>query len=442
MLDLETIDLPMGWISVSLGDIGVIVTGRTPPGGDPLYYGGTTPFLTPTDMQGGRDIYTSERLLSERGRSAIERVLVPAGSVAVSCIGSQLGKTAFTRVELATNQQINTIIPAPSCDGLYIYYMLSSQQDYIRGVASGSAVPIVNKSTFSGLKILLPPLEEQRAIAEVLGALDDKIELNRQMNHTLDEMASALFKSWFVDFDPVVAKAEGSRPYGMDDATAALFPVEFVESIEGSVPLGWRWSTIGTETKVVGGSTPSTNVEAYWAGGTHAWCTPKDLSGLRDQVVLSTERRITDAGVRQISSGLLPAGAVLLSSRAPIGYTAIAEVPLAINQGFIAMICEGALPNHYVLRWTRQSMEEISGRAGGTTFAEISKQAFRPIPVLVPAPTVLRAYESRVVPWHDLVVSNIRESSTLAGLRDSLLPQLLSGEIRLKDAEKAVSEVL
>jgi type I restriction enzyme S subunit len=286
-----------------------------------------------------------------------------------------------------------------------------------------------------------PPLEEQRAIAEVLGALDDKIELNRQMNHTLEQMAAALFKSWFIDFDPIVAKADGRAPFGMDAATSALFDSDLGGTPQGPAPSGWRWSSIGREVTVVGGSTPSTASPEYW-DGPHYWCTPRDLSNLLDPVVLETERRITDAGLACISSGLLPPGAVLLSSRAPIGYTAITAVPLAINQGFIAMRCDASLPNLFVVWWTRANMDEIEARAGGTTFPEISKSAFRPIPVLVPPRAVLGAFVRRVGPWYDLVVQNIRESHTLAAVRDALLPKLLSGEIRLKQGEKAVEAVL
>jgi type I restriction enzyme S subunit len=157
-----------------------------------------------------------------------------------------------------------------------------------------------------------------------------------------------------------------------------------------------------------------------------------------DPVVLDTERRITTEGLRQISSGLLPAGTVLLSSRAPIGYIAIAEVPLAINQGFIAMKCDKQLSRHYVVNWVRENLDEVLSRAGGTTFAEISKSAFRPIPLVVPPPAVLQVFDDVVEPLHAVRVANILESRTLVELRDTLLAPLLSGELTIKAVEKAV----
>src|SRR5690606_35475768 len=132
--------------------------------------------------------------------------------------------------------------------------------------------------------------------------------------------------------------------------------------------------------------------EEYWEGGTHCWATPRDMSRLSHPVLLDTERHITDAGVDRISSGLLPEGTVLLSSRAPVGYLAVAAVPTAINQGFIAMVCDGPLPTSYILNWCNHSLDTIKARASGTTFPEISKRNFRPLPVVLPSPEVVAQY--------------------------------------------------
>lgn len=257
------------------------------------------------------------------------------------------------------------------------------------------------------------------------------------MNRTLEDSASVLFRSWFVDFAPVVAKAEGRAPFALKPDVAALFPATFQDSELGPIPKGWNIQPIGDAVKVVGGSTPSTNEPKYW-GGDIAWLTPRDLAALSDQIVLSTERQITPAGLECIGSGLLPVGTVLLSSRAPIGYTAIAEIPLAVNQGFIAIVCDGPLPNHYVIEWLRENMDTIEAHANGTTFMEISKKNFRPIPALVPPPEVLAKFSAVVGPWWRQIVHNVRETRTLAALRDTLLPKLLSGELRVRQAEKLV----
>ena len=284
-------------------------------------------------------------------------------------------------------------------DTRFTYYFLKSI-DFSR-YNSGSAQPSLNRNYIYPIRVRVPDPAEQRVIASVLSALDDKIELNRQTNESLEELAQTIFKSRFVD-------------------AAAT-----------KLPKGWRESTIGEEVRVVGGSTPSTTKPEFWAGGTHHWATPKDLAPLDSPVLLNTERKITELGLEQIGSGLLPVGTVLLSSRAPIGYMAIAEVPVAVNQGFIAMICNGTLPNHYVRLWTKQNMEAIKGRANGTTFMEISKSNFRTLPVLVPPQTLLDEFQQQIEPLHRRVVSNLEESRTLAELRDALLPKLLSGKLRV-----------
>ena len=283
----------------------------------------------------------------------------------------------------------------------------------------------------------IPPLEVQQEMCVLLDAIDDKIDLNRRMNETLEAMARAIFKDWFVDFGPTRAKAEGRAPY-LAPEIWGLFPDALDDEDK---PVRWELSEIGKEVEAVGGATPSTKEPSYWDGGEHHWATPKDLSKLASPVLLDTDRKITDAGVKKISSGLLPVGTVLLSSRAPIGYLVIAEVPTAVNQGFIAMVCKKRLPNVFVLFWCYENLDYIKGISGGSTFAEISKKAFRPVPVVVPSEQVIAVYEGLVRPLYDRIVANMKESASLAQTRDLLLPKLMSGEIRLREAEEAVEAV-
>jgi type I restriction enzyme S subunit len=326
-----------------------------------------------------------------------------------------------------------------SVDPSYASYYLGHPdvRAWIVRYAQGATMPNLNTSILSSLPFVVPPIEEQRVIAHILGTLDDKIELNRRMNETLEAMARAIFKSWFVDFDPVRAKAEGRDP-GLPKHIADLFPNRFEDSELGEIPEGWRVESIGEVVKVVGGGTPSTKEPAFWDGGTHCWATPRDLSKLKDSILMDTEWKVNDAGLAKISSGLLPIGTVLLSSRAPVGYLAVARVPVSVNQGFIAMICEGPLTNHYVLHWTLSNMEQIEGRASGTTFQEISKKNFRPMLALVPTRAVLSAFEVQVAPLYDKVTANLQQSRTVTAIRDALLPRLISGELRVGEAEAFV----
>ena len=335
-----------------------------------------------------------------------------------------------------SQSQMAVRVPPGSADRNFVYYFFQSPQlaAYVKTYTIQTGVPHINLDILRNASADWPDREIQIRIASVLAALDDKIDLNRRMNETLEAIARAIFKDWFVDFGPTRAKAEGRAPY-LAPEIWDLFPEKLDDDEK---PVGWELSEIGKEVEAVGGATPSTKKPAFWEDGKHHWTTPKDLSKRASPVLLDTDRKITDAGVEKISSGLLPVGTVLLSSRAPIGYLAIAEVPTAVNQGFIAMVCRKRLPNVFVLFWCYENLDYIKGISGGSTFPEISKKAFRPVPVVVPSEQTLAAYEGLVRSLYDRIVVNTKESASLAKIRDLLLPKLMSGEIRLREAEQAV----
>jgi type I restriction enzyme S subunit len=329
--------------------------------------------------------------MSSGSRKAVGR-LAPLRQTWGGCVGAFCG----------------VIRPKPDrIDPAYLGYVLQSTEfrERIETYAVGTAIMNLSRDRLLGFQFRLPPPGVQRRIARILGALDDKIELNRRLSKTLQLTAGAMFKSWFV--------AEA-----------------------GTEADGWRSCTIGDLAEVVGGSTPSTTEPRFW-NGSHYWATPKDLAGLKTPVLLRTARMLTDAGIGQISSGLLPAGTVLMSSRAPIGYVAITEVPVAINQGFIAMKPRPGVSGLFLLHWAASSQDQILSRANGSTFLEISKSSFRPIEVLAPPADAMDSFDRVVGPIHERVVANERQIGMLAEIRDALLPRLLSGELRGSEAKHA-----
>jgi len=346
----------------------------------------------------------------------------------------------------------------------FTYYLLKSLG--LEHMNSDSAVPGLNRENAHSLTIKIPEqVQDRKALGAWIAKFDKKIELNRQINQTLESMAQAIFKSWFVDFAPVKAKIaalesgedsdgitraamraisgktddeldkmEGGQPddYARLKTTAGLFPSAMQDSELGEVPEGWKVSTIGEEVGVVGGGTPSTKNPEFWDGGEINWTTPKDLSNLSDKVLLTTDRKITDAGLKKISSGLLPVNTVLMSSRAPVGYLALAKVPVAINQGYIAMLCDKRLSPEFVIQWCNSVMDEIKQRSSGTTFAEISKKNFKVIQIVVPSEGIQQSYSELASGLYNKITETAMECKNLSEIRDSLLPKLLSGELRIE----------
>jgi len=325
---------------------------------------------------------------------------------------------------------------------LSYYFGLPTFKEYIRGVAVGATMPSINTKILSDAPVTLPGgVAVQRLIGRLLGRLDDKIELNRRMNETLEAMAQAIFRDWFVDFGPVRRKMAGETDPvaimgGLTPAPAravelaALFPAVLTEN---GLPEGWADRPIGDQVEIAGGSTPSTADYSLWNPAEHRWATPKDLSNMSDLALFETGRRISSAGLAKITSGLLPAGTVLLSSRAPIGYLAIAQELVAVNQGFIALKPTTDHGSAYLYLWCKANMDAILANANGSTFQEISKKNFRPITSAVPdAPAVLRAFGEIAQPLIDRIVSAAGESRSLAETRDYLLPRLMSGAVRVR----------
>lgn len=349
-------------------------------------------------------------------------------------------------------------------DERYIYYLL--QQIDFDQFNSGSAQKSLNRNAVYPFKVLATTdKNEQKIIGATLENYENKIDLNFQVNQTLEQVAQALFKSWFVDFDPVIDnalaagndipealqhKAEQRAIYKekaqqlpdfnpLPDNIRELFPSEFEQTdepnigIAGWIPKGWRVSSTDAELGIKGGSTPSTKNPDFWDGGDIHWTSPKDLSGNDSKILLDTSRKITEAGLAKITSGLLPVDTVLMSSRAPVGYLALAKVPLAINQGYIALECEKELTPEYTMQFLDSIMDEIKGISGGTTFAEISKKTFRSIKLVVPSKPAIDEYTAIAKANYDKITENIKQTNSLTETRDYLLPKLISGEITMEN---------
>lgn len=375
------------------------------------------------------------------------------------------------------NQNAVRLRAKQSINQKFLYFLLKqdSFKYYIVGTAQGSAnqASITLKDIF-GYTFNLPPLPEQKAIARILGHLDDKIELNRKMNQTLEDMAQALFKSWFVDFDPVIDNAlaagneipeallvkaekrktvfaschpelvEGKAKQSLPTDIKSQFPNSFVfnDILNKWIPEGWEVKTLDDVSTIIGGGTPSTKIDEYYCENGIPWLSPKDLSGYNWKYISKGAKDITQLGLQKSSAKLLPKGTVLFSSRAPIGYIAIAENDVSTNQGFKSLISNKGVPTEYLFQFLKFNISEIDAVATGSTFKEVSGSALKGINIIVPHKDVLEELITKVDSINKRSLLNQNQTETLIKLRDNLLPQLISGKLKVPEAMLVVEEVI
>ncbi|MDD7576893.1 MAG: restriction endonuclease subunit S [Sodaliphilus sp.] len=292
-------------------------------------------------------------------------------------------------------------------------YYTHSQEYYnwVKSFDTGGTRGNINAKTFGDMPISLPKRCVQDKIVGILSALDSKIENNNKINANLETQAEALFKSWFVDFTPFK-----DQP--------------FVDSELGPIPQGWKVGKLGDIGEIVGGSTPSKSKPEYYTTHGIAWLTPKDLSTSKAKFTSRGEIDITDEGYNSTSTKLMPRGSVLFSSRAPIGYLTIAKNEICTNQGFKSLVPNGA-GTGFIYYTLRHLTPQIENRATGSTFKEASATLMRSVETIVPPTSILNKFEELLRPILQFQEKKEEENQRLAALRDTLLPKLMSGEIKL-----------
>ena len=411
------------WSNKSLDALGRIVTGKTPPSTIVDAFGGNVPFVTPSDMDGTRIISDTARTLSASGQTAVKNTVIPKNAVMVSCIGSDMGKAALAGADCITNQQINSIVIDTDDSPLFVYYNLSTRKSEIRGAASGSAQPILNKSAFGRLEIELPPPEEQRAIAHILGTLDDKIELLRKQNETLEAMARTLFKAWFVDFEPVRTKMEGcwqrgeSLP-GLPAHLYDLFPERLAESELGEIPEGWATRPVGDFAVLTGG---------------------KQLE--REQIAPVGDIPVFGgAGVMGYAQNYNADGFVIAVGRvgAYCGQFFSHRGKAWINNNASLIRQRGENLGEWLFLSLRHADIDVIKKGAAQPF--VSNGDIAKLPVIWPGEQMVQSFSALVVPILMSQEDKTAESKSLAQLRDTLLPKLISGELRVPDAEAFLRE--
>jgi type I restriction enzyme S subunit len=317
-------------------------------------------------------------------------------------------------------------------DSDFGYYL--TQSDIVRLYAisqmtGSSGRQRVPTEALGHLEVSIPPLAEQRAIACILGALDDKIELNRKMNVTLEGIARAIFKSWFVDFDPVRAKAEGRDP-GLPSELADLFPSSFVDSELGPIPEGWRVRPLTSTVEIIGGGTPKTAVADFW-NGEIPWFSVVDAPLTSDVWVVDTEKKITREGLEHSSTRILSVGTTIISARGTVGRVALVGVPMAMNQSCYGLRGGSNSPGFFTYFLTRQMVASLRQQAHGSVFDTITRDTLTRALIVLPNDELIQIFETLAGHYLNRIRMALFESRTVATIRDTLLPKLISGELRV-----------
>ena len=413
------------WKTYKLGDIADIQTG---PFGSQLhnkdYADEGSPIVT-VEHLGNRHFTTQNLpLVSDTDKARLSKYILSEGDIVFSRVGS------VDRCSYVSDKEVGWLFSGRClrvrCNRevypLYIYYYfcLESVKQYIRNVAVGATMPSINTQIMSEIPISLPSLEEQRRIARILSAIDDKIENNRRINTNLELQAQALYKQWFVDFE---FPNEEGKPYKSSGG-------KMVDSELGLIPEGWSVGKLEDIGDIIGGGTPSKLVAEYYTKNGIAWITPKDLSVSHLKFTAKGETDITELGYKNSSAKIMPRGSVLFSSRAPIGYISIAKNDICTNQGFKSVV-----PNNgctaFVYYFLFSNTENIESKATGSTFKEASGALMKSLELVIPSDDILEKFEKIMSPIFESQEKFEAENETLATLRDTLLPKLMNGEIKM-----------
>jgi len=306
----------------------------------------------------------------------------------------------------------------------FTYYISISpiiRKKLIKSMTGTSGRQRVENDVFNHIYIQLPSINEQKRITNFLSAIDQKIELNHQMNQTLEALGQAIFRHWFIDFE---FPDENGQPYKSGGG-------EMVDSELGKIPQGWEIEEIGKSIETTGGGTPSTKKEEYWKNGNIKWFVPRDITSNNQMFILESEKSINELGLNKSSAKLFPPYSLMMTSRATVGELSINTKEACTNQGFITCIPNEKLSTFYLYYWIKMNKEYIISLASGSTFKEINKSTFRSLKIIIPKSNIMKSFNFLLEPLFCQIQTLHLQNENLSQIRNSLLPKLMSGKIRV-----------
>ena len=398
-----------------------------------------TPFIRPDDLAHGAVNFSSCDRINSKALNRIRKGKGRPGDIAFThrATVGRIARVGSNAPDFVANPGVTLwrVLDKTTLDPDYLYYFMQTSF-YMNQVwaeaGNTDTFPYISLTQQRGLEIRFPIVDVQRSIGATLGTLDDRIRLLRENNATLEAIALALFKSWFVDFDPVRAKMADLAPEGMDEAMASLFPDDFEDSVLGEIPIGWPICSFRDSIHMIGGGTPNRSNSTYW-GGDIPWFSVADAPAATDVFVVDTEKHITSEGLNGSPTKLLPAGTTIISARGTVGRLALTGCEMAMNQSCYGL--RGKAGDDYFTYFsTARLVEQLKQRAHGSVFDTITKETFGRVFLSYPSSEVIAAYDELVMPLMERMNANLMQSRSLTNLRDTLLPRLISGQLRLPQA--------
>ena len=402
----------MEWKEVRLGDICTrVCSGGTPKSTNLSYYGGEIPWLNTKEIDFNR-IYSTEKTITDSGLNNSSAKWIVPNTVTVAMYGATAGKSCIVKVPMTTNQACcNLTINNEVADYEFVYYSLKNDYTTLASLANGGAQQNLNAQIIKDYVLQMPSLADQRRIASILSSLDRKIELNNKINADLEEMAQAIFKNWFVDFEPF---KDG----------------KFVDSELGMIPEGWKVGTLGEFCKCLLGGTPSRSKEEYWNGEVN-WINSGEINKFR---ILEASEKITELGLAKSATKLLPKKTTVLAiTGATLGQVSLLEIDTCANQSVIGVLENTEVPYEYIYPFIKDRIEMLIQHQTGGAQQHINKDNVESLIFLLPAINVLEDYISLVSPMYKRIESQCFENFYLSTLRDTLLPRLMSGELEVPE---------
>jgi type I restriction enzyme S subunit len=431
---MPTSPAPNGWRWRKLTDLSRLETGHTPSRQRPEYWDGDIPWIGIRDATAnhGRTLLDTNQHVTQEGINNSSARILPTNTVCLSRTAS-VGYVVVMGREMATSQDfVNWVCDESKLDHRFLKYVLLAENRSFSRFSHGTTHQTIYFPEVKAFHICVPAINEQRAIADVLSSLDDKIEQNRRTGRALEGLARATFKAWFVDFEPVKAKAAGQTSFpGMPPAAFAALPNRLTDSPLGPVPQGWEVRPLSEVCQIVSGGTPKRSEAGYW-GGSIQWYSVKDVPPDGMPWVYFTDEQITEAGLDGSAATRVPVGCTIISARGTVGRLALAGRPMTFNQSCYGLLPKDGKSYRHLYLLVRQVVSELQQRSHGSVFDTITRQTFEGVKVVLPPPALIDRFEFAVTPLFDSLLALLRESTKLAELRDYLLPRLLSGTVRVE----------